>query len=271
MNTFLESYHKNEVVKGLDYHPQIVNERLLETSRSLTTKVALETFYYLLEKCPDVNFRDSMGRTLLMNVCKYCDYSYNRGCSVPRIHKNIRKIIPVLCDRGASFDATDSEGHSAQYYFNQNLLKSIASPKFGIDYINFWINKCPDVNCRDNQGKTPLMVLCSIDTFCSDIISHNNYVKVLKKAINLLFDKGASPDAVDNNGNNALHLFLNVTYHKEYINSKARESLTILLVQHGVSVDKKNRDGFTPLDYLSQGSMDKSKKRLIKKIETLLV
>lgn len=88
---------------------------------------------------------------------------------------------------------------------------------------------------------------CAIDysrqSLLANIIRHGSV-----KLISQFIDFGANPLFVDSEENNALHLW--AKYNPD-------ESLLLTLIQHGVPVNAKNIDGFTPLQsLLIEGMVD---------------
>lgn len=70
---------------------------------------------------------------------------------------------------------------------------------------------------------------------------HHAALKGDPEMVNILLDHGANINAVDNNGDNALYLALNIPlqFHKLTIIEK--------LLDHGAKVNHKNHDGWTAL------------------------
>lgn len=97
----------------------------------------------------------------------------------------------------------------------------------------------PDLNlgCRDPLGRTLILAACQSNSPARAVI---------------LYEKGADLMAVDNDGNNALHLLLS-TYH--YVNHKDeyRTTLSLLIEKAPALVHQKNAKGYKPFHYAIQG------------------
>ncbi len=103
---------------------------------------SLQMMDYLIERGADINARDSLGVTPLMeaamaNLGEICQYLIDRGANVnartvfgeTALIRAIKKSSPeaavVLADNGARLDATDSSGKSAwDYVLQQSELRN---------------------------------------------------------------------------------------------------------------------------------------------------
>jgi ankyrin repeat protein len=101
-----------------------------------------------------------------------------------------------------------------------------------------------DVSMVDGNGKTPLLTSASSGYDSEDA----NALSIIK----LLIIGGADPHAVDNDGNNALHL----------ATKKDRPGRIEGLIKLGIDVNATNKEGKTPLHFAISESNSKSVKAL---------
>jgi len=121
-------------------------------------------------------------------------------------------ILRQLLEQGAALESRD-------YFKRTPLHRAIEAGQFEISQQLIAAGANP--NARDRIGTTPLM----LSTKQTDI-----------KFIRLLMDSGADPDQVNTRGMTALHLA--VTHSRNVVEE---------LLQQGVEIDSRNREGQTPL------------------------
>ena len=188
----------------------------------------LDIFKALLDAGAKVNAVDSNGDTALHEACR----SYNNKekvkllLSAQDIDVNAKNkaektplmlavegdIIKALLDAGVKVNAVDSKGdtalHLACYYGNTERVELLLSAQ-DIDF-----------NVQNNAGKTPLMLASEISI------------------IKALLTAGAKVNAVDSNGDTALH---------RACDDGEREKVELLLSAQGIDFNVQNNAGKTPL------------------------
>ena len=129
------------------------------------------------------------------------------------------------------------EGPMTALYFASSVIN------YGVVKILLQIDGV-DVSKVDRDGKTPLLAAA-----CFGYGKHKEAISI----IDLLMQKGADPNAVDNEGNNALHLTV-AKEHSERIKG---------LIDLGIDVNATNNEGKTPLHFAISKVMSKSVKALL--------
>jgi ankyrin repeat protein len=126
------------------------------------------------------------------------------------------------------------------------------------DYAELVIAKLPDVNTKDNQGKTPLHMAGSKEMASlliakgADVNAKDNQGQTplhfaysnSKEVASLLIAKGADVNALDNQGKTPMH---------SAVEKYAKKDLVELLIAKGADVNAKDNQGKTPLDTGFQG------------------
>lgn len=113
------------------------------------------------------------------------------------------------------------------------LLTYTYNDKSRLLAIEEFLRKGSAVNCQNDKGRTPLMVLY-IETSYSD--------KLLEPVTELLLKYGADPNIVDNFGNTAL-MYIVLKYNTWQV-----ENVIKILIAAGASIEIKNNEGRTISD-----------------------
>ena len=104
-----------------------------------------------------------------------------------------------------------------------------------------------DINAQDNHGWAILHDVCHYLSMSSQ--ENYEYSKYMEKAIEILLQNGANPNAKNEDDNTPLHFL--VSHEKEHIWDHKTILKTIgLLIENGARVDEKNYINETPLDIL---------------------
>jgi|GEM_PF-4886663 len=139
------------------------------------------------------------------------------------IVENKLELAQKLVEQGLPIDGVDSKGWSPIYY---SLLKW-HSPydtliyKVDPEIVEWILSQHPDLNTRDRQGETPLMA----------------YIKgtdAEPPLVRRLLESGADLNIVDAYGSSLLHLCRS-------------PEVAALLVENGIAMDVRDKDGNTPL------------------------
>ena len=180
----------------------------------------------------DINMTDDDGRTLLMKAC---------------INGNPAVIEPLL-NNGAQVDLQDKSGKTAlislaqMYPWYQSLGQGVPMLRDELDKFNLCmellVKSHADVNLKDYEGKTTLMILCESE---------------LDESVELLIRYGAKLDLQDNKGNTALMVACQTTLTEEcdsiYYH---RPKYVRNIVRGGANVNLQNSEGtFCPHDSMS--------------------
>ncbi|KAJ3641462.1 hypothetical protein Zmor_027969 [Zophobas morio] len=176
----------------------------------------------LIEKGIDVNIQDESGNTALLFACKNCDY----------------EITEMLFKVGSSINDMDKENNNALHYAAKAECENE-------DIFELLIEKGINVNFQNKSGTTALHLACE-----------NALCDVAKT----LLESAASVNILDIDNNNALHYYVRTLDRnlRKIINKQWEEILDLaldqgtaviitLLVENGVDVNAKNKNGMTPL------------------------
>lgn len=109
---------------------------------------------FLLKKNPDVNVRDSSGRTPLHTLC---------NCYIP----NSPTIAKILLEKGADINARDKS-------LQTPLLEACIDSHYSHDsaLVRFLVENGADVNAQDEDGNSILHRLVSSSYFNAEIVCH---------------------------------------------------------------------------------------------------
>lgn len=205
----------------------------------------------LLKRGANIEARNKIGLTPL---------GYALNCLYK---KETSRIVSFLLDHGASILNVDSRGNSAAFSIrtfipnnerqlirrlwenclferseNDDTLLHMAA-KFGLNQeISWLIKKGVDANHQNENGDTPLHIICS--SFCKPIDKYY-------KSANTLIYSGAKVNISNNSGCTPLHLAIEKPLFRKII--KERFPLIMLLVKHGANPKAMDKHNFTPIDY----------------------
>lgn len=175
-----ESYIKNYIKKNIKYHGEGINKQndkgwtpLMLAVANLNKFSTENSIKILLEAKANVNIKNNNGMTALM-------LASNNGYDA-------RNIIKMLLDAGADPNIQDIHGSTV-------LMHLITNNKPFIERsVNALLESSVNVNVRDKSGNTAIMMAVGY-----------NYESVVE----LLLDKKADLNIVNNNKENAVSLYL---------------------------------------------------------------
>ena len=167
----------------------------------------------LLDHGGDLNLKDAQGFTVL-------DYAVNNGQT---------QLAKTLLSKGAaSKNNYKSEAEMLVTVTNFALLE--AASRTNLAQVKAQLDAGADINSRSRLGKTPLMLAVEYGYGRSDVPQ-------------LLIEKGANLNAVDNDGNTALMIAIDRN------NTEAAQ----LLLKNKAAVSPRNKDGRTALHIAAAG------------------
>ena len=139
---------------------------------------------FLIESSEDINTRDNEGCTALTYAYHSLDY------------------MALLLNAGADIQTRDNRGQTVMHHLairGEGGWHDWTSPDVGwhdfTEEIQFLVDHGADINARDNDGVTPLM-LCINETATSGPHSSRGDIEMLER----LLKAGADADAADNRG-----------------------------------------------------------------------
>jgi ankyrin repeat protein len=167
-----------------------------------------ESIHLLLEAGADVKAKAKNGETALF---------YGANQKHP-------EIITALIEAGGEVDARSENGRTPLMLAVQLNTHS--------ETIAAFLDGGADSNAQDRQGMSPLI-----------LAARNERTEIVR----LLVGRGADPALADNDGNTALHHFVENRFFDGQDSLDKRLELISLLLKAGAPVDAKNIRGLTPL------------------------
>jgi len=190
----------------------------------------------------------------------------------PSLDLKTHQFCKLFLDAGIDVNARDKNGCSV---LETLLLAQIDGPRQFEDFqalLELLIAAKVDLNAADENGWTPLFYLLFY-AFCDDQEDEEELTESQMQAIaerkialfKMLTDAGADVKIADQKGNTLLHYIvqppgdaikgwnIDLDYETRGVHRLFSRQLIEFLVEKGVSLSDKNKDGETPLDWATQG------------------
>lgn len=213
---------------------------------------------HLSRKKLNINHRNHQGWNALLLLCRY------------HTDENLIEILYLLIDFGIDVRATSNDGWNAllllsRHYKNENLLHIVQlliddgkldinqRTNFGtnslallcryytrgnlVEIIRYLIDRGIDINCKNQDRRTPLGILCRFR-------GSENVIDIVQ----LLIKKGADVNCSDYDGWNPL-LFLLNNYTRDNLKRIVEKFLTL---NSSIDIGWKTKNGITALEALSR-------------------
>ena len=200
----------------------------------------------LIEEGTDVNIQDKAGATALMYTARNTNY----------------EMVEVLLKNGADVNIRDITGETALYYsIEHNSFGQENETENAIKILNLLIKYGADVNTKNDEGTSLLDVSYrsskSENREMFKILVENGFnlesrindddsdytplmIAVYKEdydMVKYLLDKGANPNAVNNEKKTALMI----------ANDEGNNNIAKLLIEQGANINTQDEDGCTAL------------------------
>jgi ankyrin repeat protein len=245
------------VARGAQKNPTILIDQL-EAAECHTSEKKAERLIvvidYFLKNGTDVNAKNEWGNTALMAAAyhdcaditekllqngakvneknNFGDMAISAACNQLNV-----EVIELLLQNGAEVDAD-----CFLYFFNIDGA-SADEMKIQLKLSKLLLNKGIDINSKDSDGKTALMLIAgTVDIDSFDI---KEYLEKQKELMQFILDNGVAINAQDNEGKTALmHTIISKNQHiAEY------------LLERGADANVKDNAGNTALTYAQINSV----------------
>jgi ankyrin repeat protein len=205
----------------------------------------------LVEKGANPNVADSQGMTALYAAVDMSTLDETVGRPNPKPHASIdaAQLVQALLAHGANPNLTlrapvlervHNDGDTNLSEGSTPLMR--AAKDADVAVTRALLDAGADVNARTKTGKTPLMYAASrLGGFRGT--PNRGTERDALAVVALCLDRGAAIDAMDENGQTALHLSV----------ARGEDSLLRLLAERGANLQVKDKQGRTALDLATAG------------------
>jgi uncharacterized protein len=205
----------------------------------------------LVEKGADPNIADERGMAALYATVDMSTLDETVGRPNPKPHSTISAadLVSTLLERGASPNAAlkspvlervHNDGDASLAEGATPLMR--AAKDTDVAVMKSLLDHGADVHARTKKLQTPLMYAASRLSGFRGTPNRGTEHAALA-AIELCLDRGADVNAVDENGQTAVHLAV----------AQAEDSVIRLLASRGANLNAKDKQGRTPIDLARAG------------------
>jgi uncharacterized protein len=205
----------------------------------------------LVEKGANPNIADEMGMAALYAAVDMNTLDETVGRPNPKPHSTITAadLVASLLDHGANPNATlkspvlervHNDGDASLAEGATALMR--AAKDADVVVMKSLLDHGADIQARTKKLQTPLMYAASRSSGFRGTPNRGTEQEAIE-AITLCLDRGADVNAVDQNGQTAVHLAV----------AQAEDSVLRLLASRGANLSAKDKQGRTPIDLVRAG------------------
>jgi ankyrin repeat protein len=230
---------------------------------------------FLLDQGADANVADETGRTPLYAAVDMHTLPDSNLPWPSELNSQLTSLdlIQELLARGANVNAQlkkqqpyrSKVDRGADTMLGTGATPLLRAAKAGdIEVVKVLLAKSADVKLTTKFGMTPVMAAAGLGTKEEDTTGRKKTEEQAVASIKLCLDAGADVNAVDNQGQTALHGAA----------QKGWDQVVQFLVDHGAKLDVKDKKGRTPLDaamgLLGNGGFDGTRRDVHESTAALL-
>ncbi|MDR1923702.1 MAG: ankyrin repeat domain-containing protein [Planctomycetaceae bacterium] len=224
---------------------------------ALESKEDLKVVEYLLKQKIEINAKDNNGMTPLMAVLRK-EYVTNTDYTFEKLIKIVQLLINNKADINAKDNTNNTPLHHAAFIHKMIVFKDKNNQRNGmrevrqknekeckeyLELIKLLVKNDADINAKNNDGLTPLVLM----------ISFYHVAKLDLKILKYMIEQGADSNAKDSNGMTPFQI---IVRQNATLNKAESAEFFKLLTEHGGEIDWSKDKSITPITWALHNGAD---------------